>query len=178
MALKSGPDRQAGIRPDGDQPPKIPEGVHDGQLAAARLSRGRNQHLATVPGHAGARRTCCSEPAVAPGSPARRSPKWAGDTGVAWHRIDPGMPRQNGLTESLNGSLRDACLKEESSDSLTDAGQEPALWRYGFNTVRPQSSLGNKPPPEARLARALPEGPASGALAQPETNHDQPTGLS
>ena len=32
--------------------------------------------------------------------------KWANDNKVAWHCIDPGKPRQNGYTESFNGSLR------------------------------------------------------------------------
>ena len=57
--------------------------------------------------------------------------KWASDTGVAWHYIDPGKPQQNGLIESFNGSLRDECLNEEIFDSLTDARHKLALWRQG-----------------------------------------------
>ena len=30
--------------------------------------------------------------------------KWAGDTGMAWHYIDPGKPQQNGQIESFNGN--------------------------------------------------------------------------
>ena len=104
--------------------------------------------------------------------------KWAGDTGVAWHYIDPGKPQQNGLIESFNGSLRDECLNEEIFDSLTDARHKLALWRYDYNNVRPHSSLGNKTPAEARRTLELLDGNAPGALAQPETDHYQPQGLS
>ena len=52
------------------------------------------------------------------------------------------------LIESFNGSLRDACLNEENFDSLADARQKLALWRYDDNTVRPHASLGNQTPSE------------------------------
>jgi len=104
--------------------------------------------------------------------------KWANDNGVEWHYIDPGKPQQNGYIESFNGSLRDECLNEEIFDSLADARRKLAIWRYGYNHVRPHSSLGNKTPAEARRALEQSEGAASGALAQPETDHYQPTGLS
>lgn len=104
--------------------------------------------------------------------------KWAGDTGVAWHYIDPGKPQQNGLIESFNGSLRDECLNEEIFDSLADARQKLAIWRYDYNNVRPHSSLGNLTPAEARRALEQSDGNAPGALAQPETDDYQQTRLS
>jgi putative transposase len=104
--------------------------------------------------------------------------KWASDTGVAWHYIDPGKPQQNGLIESFNGSLRDECLNEEIFDSLADARQKLALWRYDYNNVRPHSSLGNLTPAEARRALEQSDGTAPGALAQPETDNYQQTTLS
>jgi putative transposase len=113
--------------------------------------------------------------------------KWAGDTGVAWHYIDPGKPQQNGLIEGFNGSLRDECLNEEIFDSLADARQKLALWRYDYNNVmifhratglRPHSSPKTKTPPEARRALELPDTNAPGALAQPKTDHYQQPGLS
>jgi len=104
--------------------------------------------------------------------------EWAGDTGVAWHYIEPGKPQQNGLIESFNGSLRDECLNEEIFDSLADARQKLALWRYDYNNVRPHSSLGNKTPAEARRALELPEGTATGALATPKTDDYQQARLS
>jgi putative transposase len=104
--------------------------------------------------------------------------KWAGDTGVAWHYIDPGKPQQNGLIESFNGSLRDECLNEEIFDSLADARQKLALWRYDYNNVRPHSSLGNKTPAEARRALEQSDSAATDALAQPETDDYQQARLS
>lgn len=104
--------------------------------------------------------------------------KWAGETGVAWHYIDPGKPQQNGYIESFNGSLRDECLNKDIFDSLTDARRKLALWRYDYNNVRPHSSLGNRPPAEARQALEQSEGTAPGALAQPENDDYQPKGLS
>ena len=103
---------------------------------------------------------------------------WAADTGVAWHYIDPGKPQQNGLIESFNGSLRDECLNEEIFDSLADARQKLALWRYDYNNVRPHSSLGNKTPAEARRALELSDSNAPGALAQPQTDDYQQARLS
>lgn len=38
-------------------------------------------------------------------------------------------PQQNAFIESLNGSLRDECLKDEIFDSLANAGRTLALWR-------------------------------------------------
>ena len=119
--------------------------------------------------------------------------KWAGDTGVAWHYIDPGQlsgkqsaglfsdpphTQQNGLIESFNGSLRDECLNEEIFDSLADARQKLALWRYDYNNVRPHSSLGNKTPVRARRGLEQLERTAPGALAQPETDDYQQARLS
>ena len=87
------------------------------------------------------------------------------------------MP-DNGFIESFNGSLRDECLNEEIFDSLADARRKLALWRYDYNNVRPHSSLGNKTPAEARRALEQSGSSAPGALAQPETDHYQPQGLS
>ena len=99
--------------------------------------------------------------------------KWADETGIAWHYIDPGKPQQNGSIESFNGSLRDECLNEEIFNSLTEARQTLALWRYDYNNVRPHSSLGNQTPAQARRALAQFESAAPGALALPETDEYQ-----
>ena len=104
--------------------------------------------------------------------------KWAGDTGVAWHYIDPGKPQQNGLIESFNSGLRDECLNEEIFDSPADARQKLAIWRYDYNNVRPHSSLGNKTRVRARRVLGLPDSKAPGVLAQPETDDYQATRLS
>ena len=91
--------------------------------------------------------------------------KWAKDNDVEWHYIDPGKPQQNAFIESFNGSLRDECLNEEIFDSLADARQKLALWRYDYNNVRPHSSLGNQTPAEARRALEQSEGSAPGVRA-------------
>lgn len=87
-------------------------------------------------------------------------------------------PQQNGYIESFNGRLRDACLNEELFDCLADARRRLALWRYDYNNVRPHSSLANQTPAEARRALEKSDSSAPGALAQPETDNDQPLGLS
>ena len=92
--------------------------------------------------------------------------KWAGDNDVDWHYIDPGKPQQNAFIESFNGSLRDELLNEEIFDTLDDARRKLALWRYGYNNVRPHSSPGNQTPAKARRALEQFESSAPGALAQ------------
>ena len=87
-------------------------------------------------------------------------------------------PQQNGSIESFNGSLRDECLNEEIFDSLADARQTLALWRYDYNNVRPHSSLDNHIPAEARRALEQFDGSTPGTLAEPKTDHYQPQGLS
>jgi putative transposase len=102
--------------------------------------------------------------------------KWADQNGVAWHYIDPGKPQQNAFIESFNGSLRDELLNEEMFDNLDDARRKLAIWRYDYNNVRPHSSLGNKPPAEARRTLEISEVSAPGALAKPEdTQYPTPT---
>ncbi len=104
--------------------------------------------------------------------------RWADRNGVDWHYIDPGKPQQNAFIESFNGSLRDELLNEELFDTLDDARLKLALWRYDYNNVRPHSSLGNKPPAEARRTLERTMVPAPEALEQPVTNDYQPHRLS
>ena len=80
--------------------------------------------------------------------------------------------------ESLNGSLRGELLNEEIFDTLDDTRRKIALWRYDYNAVGPHFPLGNLTPLEARRTLEQFEGSAPGALAQPETDHYQPQGLS
>lgn len=102
--------------------------------------------------------------------------KWADENEAPWHCIDPGKPQQNAFIESINGSLRDALLKEEIFDSLDDARRKLALWRYDYNAVRPQSSLTNLTPLQACRTLEQFEGSAPGALAQDdEAEYPKPT---
>lgn len=90
--------------------------------------------------------------------------KWASENRVEWHYIDPGKPQQNAFIESFNGALRDELLNKELFDSLADARRNLAVWRYDYNNVRPQSSLGNRTPTQARRALLLDGGVTPDAL--------------
>lgn len=60
--------------------------------------------------------------------------------------IQPGSPWENGYVESFNGKLRDELLKREVFYSLKEAQVLIELWRKHYNTIRPHSSLGYRPP--------------------------------
>ncbi|NYD91051.1 transposase InsO family protein [Sphingomonas melonis] len=75
---------------------------------------------------------------------------WLGKVGVKTLYIAPGSPWENGYNESFNGSLRDELLNGEIFYSLAEAKVLIEAWRRHYNTVRPHSSLGYRPPaPEA-----------------------------
>tara|TARA_R100000750_G_scaffold51309_2_gene36300 strand:+ start:3022 stop:3354 length:333 start_codon:yes stop_codon:yes gene_type:complete len=76
--------------------------------------------------------------------------RWADQSAIPWHYIDPGKPQQNAFIGAFNGNLRDEHLNEEIFDTLDGARRELALWRYDDNTVRPHSSLGNQTPKQER----------------------------
>ena len=64
--------------------------------------------------------------------------------------IEPGCPWENGFVESFNGKLRDELLNREIFYTLTEAEVLLERWRIHYNTKRPHSSLGYRPPvPEA-----------------------------
>ena len=64
--------------------------------------------------------------------------------------IEPGSPWENGYVESFNGKLRDELLDREIFYTLTEAQILVERWRQQYNTVRPHSALGYRPPaPEA-----------------------------
>ena len=64
--------------------------------------------------------------------------------------IEPGSPWENGDVESFNGTLRDELLDREIFSTLTAAKVLIERWRRAYNTVRPHSALGYRPPaPEA-----------------------------
>ena len=60
--------------------------------------------------------------------------------------IEPGSPWENGYIESFNGKLRDELLNREVFDTLWEAQVLVERWRWEYNTVRPHSSLGYRPP--------------------------------
>ena len=62
----------------------------------------------------------------------------------------PGSPWENGYVESFNGTLRDKLLDCEIFYTLIEAKVLIERWRREYNTVRPHSALGYRPPaPEA-----------------------------
>ena len=88
--------------------------------------------------------------------------KWLGQIGVNTLYITPGSPWENGYNESFNGSLRDELLNGEIFYSLAEARVLIEAWRRHYNTIRPHSSLGYRPPaPEA----ATPPLPASSSAS-------------
>jgi transposase InsO family protein len=60
--------------------------------------------------------------------------------------IAPGSSWENGYCESFNGKLRDECLNGEIFYSLKEATVVIEQRRKHFNTIRPYSSLSNRPP--------------------------------
>ena len=62
---------------------------------------------------------------------------------------------ENGYCESLNGKLRDECLNAELFYSLKEAQTVIECWRVRYNTKRPHSALGYRPPTPLTLAPQL-----------------------
>jgi transposase InsO family protein len=76
--------------------------------------------------------------------------EWLGRVGVETLFIEPGSPWENGYVESFNGKLRDELLNGEIFYTLREAQVIIEWWRREYNTFRPHSSLGYRPPaPEA-----------------------------
>jgi len=86
---------------------------------------------------------------------ARELREWLAHVGSATLYIEPGSPWENGYCESFNGKLRDECLNREIFYSLKEAQVVIESWRTEYNTVRPHSALGYRPP--APLASRPPE---------------------
>jgi len=63
--------------------------------------------------------------------------------------IEPGSPWENGYCESFNSKLRDEFLNGEIFYTLKEAQVLAERWRVYYNTERPHSSLGYKPPAPA-----------------------------
>lgn len=76
--------------------------------------------------------------------------EWLDRVGSKTLFIEPGSPWENGYCESFNGKLRDELLAREQFDTLLEAKVLVERWRRTYNTIRPHSSLGYRPPaPEA-----------------------------
>ena len=78
--------------------------------------------------------------------------EWLGRLAVRTMYIEPGSPWENGYCESFNGKLRDECLNREIFYTLREAQVLIEQWRTFYNTQRPHSALGYRPPaPETLL---------------------------
>lgn len=75
--------------------------------------------------------------------------KWLASTGSATLYIEPGSPWENGYCESFNSKLREEFLNGEIFYSLKEAQILAERWRIYYNTERPHSSLGYRPPAPA-----------------------------
>jgi putative transposase len=100
--------------------------------------------------------------------------KWLAGLGSKPLYIEPGSPWENGYCESFNGKLKDECLNGEIFYSLKEAQVLVERWRVHYNTVRPHSSLGYRPPaPQTIMPPSIqtpPAGSVSKLANQPWTN--------
>jgi transposase InsO family protein len=101
--------------------------------------------------------------------------EWIVAAGAKTAFIEPGSPWENGYCESFNSKLRDELLNGEIFYSLAEAKVIIEAWRRYYNTERPHSSLGYKPPaPEAIIWPGQPPGsvPSSAqAMAEKPVTH-------
>ena len=88
--------------------------------------------------------------------------KWLAKVGTRTLYIEPGSPWENGYCESFNGKLRDECLNGEIFYSLKEAQILIERWRVEYNTQRPHSALGYRPPAPVAAFR-----PAAHSVSQP-----------
>ena len=72
--------------------------------------------------------------------------EWLERLGVKTLFIEPGSPWENGYNESFNGKLRDELLDREIFYTLKEARVLIECWPKEYNTVRPHSALGYRPP--------------------------------
>jgi len=91
--------------------------------------------------------------------------KWLAKLGTGTLYIEPGSPWENGYCESFNGKLRDECLNGEIFYSLKEAQIVIERWRVEYNTLRPHSALGYRPPAPAAYSPLVPPNPISQPMA-------------
>ena len=115
-------------------------------LAKARVRRGIPEHLRSDNG---------------PEFIAQELRKWLASLGTGTLYIEPGSPWENGYCESFNGKLRDECLNGEIFYSLKEAQVVIEQWRVEYNTRRPHSALGYRPPVPAAYSPLIAAHPVS-----------------
>jgi transposase InsO family protein len=116
----------------------------EGFLAKLFIERGRPEHLRSDNGSEFTARTLMS---------------WLSKLNVWSIFIDPGSPWQNGYCESFNGKMRYECLDINVCSTVLEAEFVIKEWVRYYNTIRPHSSLGYRPPaPEAIMPRIFSRG--------------------
>jgi len=81
---------------------------------------------------------------------AKKVRDWIAAVGAKIAYIELGTPWENGYCKSLNARFRDELLNGEFFYSLKEAQIMIEKWQSHYNTLRPHSSLGYRPPaPEA-----------------------------
>lgn len=71
---------------------------------------------------------------------------WISAVGAKTAYIEPGSPWENGYCESFNARPRDELLNGEVFYTLKEAQIIIEQWRKHYNTKRPHSALGYRPP--------------------------------
>ena len=85
--------------------------------------------------------------------------------------IEPGSPWENGYIESFNGRLRDALSNGELFDTVLEAQVLCERWPRHYNTKRPRSAHGYRPPaPQAILPWPRTTVPSTGGYGPGCTN--------
>ncbi|MEJ2372125.1 MAG: IS3 family transposase [Gemmatimonadales bacterium] len=72
--------------------------------------------------------------------------RWINAVGARTAYIEPGSPWENGYIESFNARFRDELLNGEIFYTLKEAQIVIEQWRIHYNTRRPHSALGYRPP--------------------------------
>ncbi len=78
---------------------------------------------------------------------------WINAVGAKTAYIEPGSPWENGYCESFNARYRDEFLNGEVFYNLKEAQILIEEWRKHYNTKRPHSALGHKPPAPATIVQ-------------------------
>lgn len=71
---------------------------------------------------------------------------WISAVGAKTAYIEPGSPWENGYCESFNARFRDELLNGEIFYNLREAQILIEQWRRHYNSKRPHSALGYRPP--------------------------------
>lgn len=78
--------------------------------------------------------------------------EWLSEVNVATAYIEPGSPWENGYCESFNSKMRDEFLNMEIFDTMFEVEILTRRWVHVYNTIRPHSSLGYRPPAPQTIA--------------------------